>query len=73
MAQTIVPPWNYGPEHDCTQVCVAELAQIANAQGNKEKARKLQQGVVNYYVAKLGRDHPWTMEAFEDMEKLKSS
>lgn len=60
----------YGLEDDCTQGCVAGLAQIADAQGDKEKTRELQRGVLDYHVAKYGRDHPWTVECSEDMDKL---
>jgi tetratricopeptide (TPR) repeat protein len=62
----------YGVEHDCTQGGLAGLAHIVYAQGDKEKAKELQRGVLNYHVAKFGRDDPWTEECVEDMDKFSS-
>ena len=59
----------FGLEDDCTQGSIAGLASIANAQGDKEKARELQRRVLDHHVAKFGRDHPWTEECQEEMNK----
>jgi tetratricopeptide (TPR) repeat protein len=63
----------YGVEHDCTQGGIAVLAQIAYARGEREKARELQQGVLEYHVKNYGTDHPWTEECKEDMDKMSDS